>query len=196
MPYERCGAVWKINVPESPGKYAVAYVYDHEHGGSQKKSLLAARALRDELAATMPFPITALLTQYRDGTFATEFRFEPDRKSGAAWSATYLKLDETTLRPKKATVSRNVNAYGYEGARAELERVWRETILQVAKQIDRLVRKGVPVHHHGPATGEAVAPIGRPRKRPAPTILTGKRPRRLRPSAPEGDGAGVNPPPG
>lgn len=153
MPFEQCGAVWKIAVPEAPGRHTVAYVYDHEHGGSAKRSLRAARAIRDELASTMPFPITAMLTQYRDGTYATEMRFEPNRKSGASWTATYLRLDETTLRPKAAVLSRNISVYGYEGARAELERAWRKVVLQIAKQVDALVRKGVPVHHHGPAIG-------------------------------------------
>lgn len=69
MPFDRCGAVWRIRVPESPCRYTTVDVYDHQHGGSQELSLIAARSIRDELAADMPlpYPVTSMVRQWRNG---------------------------------------------------------------------------------------------------------------------------------
>lgn len=148
MPFEHSGAVWRVLVPQSKGKFTRVHVYDHEHNGSPEQSLLAAKAARDTLALGLPYPLTAMLIQYADGTHETELRFEPDRRGGPVWTATYLRLDEETLTPKKAVLSRSVAVYGNRGARRRLLRDWEFKVWEGAIRVDHLVRQGVPVLHH------------------------------------------------
>lgn len=142
-------------VPESPGKHATVHIYDHANGGCEEKSLLAARAARDELCASMPYPITAMLRQYRDGTYATQMRLNAEKETGAVWTAEYLRLDQSTLRPRAAVVSRSVSTYGSDEARALVEAVWNAKVLEQAAIVDRLVRAGVPILHHGASSGQS-----------------------------------------
>lgn len=150
MPFDRCGAVWRIRVPESPCRYTTVDVYDHQHGGSQELSLIAARSIRDELAADMPlpYPVTSMVRQWRNGEFAVQFRFEK-KASGECWSAAYQRLDLKTYKARAAMVSRSVQAYGSEFAREAVEVAWREAVTEQARLVDQLVRQGVPIFRHG-----------------------------------------------
>ncbi|TXG96589.1 MAG: hypothetical protein E6R08_09040 [Nevskiaceae bacterium] len=147
MPFEHSGAVWRVLVPLSKGKVKRIHVHDHEHG-SAEQALQAAKVIRDTLALGMPFPITAMLIQYMDGSHETQLRFEPDRRGGPVWTATYLRLDEETLKPKKAILSRSVAVFGDSGARQRLLRDWEFKVWEGAIRVDQLVRQGVPVLHH------------------------------------------------
>lgn len=150
MPFDQCGAVWRIRVPEAPCRYTTVDVYDHQHGGSQELSLIAARSIRDDLAADMPlpYPVTSMVRQWRNGEFAVQFRFER-KASGECWSAAYQRLDLTTFKAKAAMVSRSVKAYGSEFAREAVEVAWREAVTEQARLVDQLVRQGVPIFSHG-----------------------------------------------
>lgn len=154
LPADHCGAGWRIMVPESPGHHTSVAVYDHAHGGCWESSLAEARRQRDLLCRTMPFPLTAIIRQYRDGTYSTRVRLNADRETGPVWTAEYQRLDETTLRIRSAVVSRSVSAYGTHEARELVERAWRQKVLEQADFVDRLVRAGVPILHHGPASGD------------------------------------------
>jgi len=157
MPFEVCGGMWRVRVPASPNNYTSVDVYDHAYGSNPDSSLIAAKLIRDELASTMPFPLTAMLRQYSNGTFATSLRLA-EQANGLAWTVSYLRLDETTLKARAAMVSRSITLYGDEGAKASAEQAWREKVLEEAAKVDRLVRKGVPILHHGPTAG---TPSGR-----------------------------------
>lgn len=150
MPFDRCGALWRIRVPAAPCQYTTVDVYDHQHRGSQERALVAARRIRDELAADMPlpFPVTSMVRQWRDGRYAVQIRLET-KASGEFWTAAYQRLDLTTYKARAAMVSRSVRTYGHEEARQEVERAWREAVTEQARLVDQLVRQGVPILRHG-----------------------------------------------
>lgn len=148
-----CGAGWRVAVPDSPGRHKIVYVFDRKCGGSEERSLLTAREVRDGLAEALPFPLTAILRQYRDGTVGTTIRHLPDRECGPVWAVEYQRLDTTLRRARSAVISRSIDVYGFSGAKDLVEAAWREKVLEQAALVDALVRAGVSLLHHGPSQG-------------------------------------------
>lgn len=94
----------------------------------------------------LPYPVTSMVRQWRNGEFAVQFRFEK-KASGECWSAAYQRLDLKTYKARAAMVSRSVQAYGSEFAREAVEVAWREAVTEQA----RLVPACPPGRSHLPS---------------------------------------------